>query len=149
MQLVLFVQLSIIILSIRRGLFIIQMIKLPCNFFYPFYQRIPLSLFTLAEYFTKCLIPVNISYLYPFPFLLGEQVPWWLWTYVIAIPVIIFCFYKRLKARWLLLGLLFFFIHIVLVLNFFSLARYSLHSRQICLFGKHWALFYCQPHYYH
>jgi hypothetical protein len=93
--------------------------------FYPFYQRLPLAFYTLSEYFTKCVVPVNLSYLYPFPFQVGEQVPWYLWIYFFAIPIIVYCFYKQIKTRLTFLGLSFFLIHIVLVMNIFSLARFS------------------------
>jgi len=93
--------------------------------FYPLYQRIPLAFYTLSEYFTKCLIPVNISYLYPFPFQMGEHTAWWLWIYVVIVPLIIYFLYDQIKIRWVLFGLLFFVIHILLVMNFFSIARFS------------------------
>ncbi|MDN5284201.1 MAG: hypothetical protein JWR38_475 [Mucilaginibacter sp.] len=93
--------------------------------FYPFFQRIPLAFYTLSEYFTKCLVPINISYLYPFPFRADEQISWYLWIYVFAIPIIVYCFYKQIKIRLIFFGLFFFFIHIVLVINVFSLARFS------------------------
>lgn len=93
--------------------------------FYPIYQRIPLALFTLMEYFTKSLIPVNLSYLYPYPFQSGEAAPAWMWLYVMAVPGAIYCLFHKIKTRWVLFGLLFFGIHIAPVCNIFSLARYS------------------------
>ncbi|MDR6570730.1 hypothetical protein [Chitinophaga ginsengisegetis] len=95
--------------------------------FYSFYQRVPLAFYTVSEYFTKCLIPVNLSYLVPFPFQIDDEVSPWLWIYVVTIPLIIYCFYKQIKRnRWLLFGLVFFFIHIVLVANLFPLARFAI-----------------------
>ncbi|WP_114939558.1 hypothetical protein [Mucilaginibacter endophyticus] len=93
--------------------------------FYSVYQRIPLAFYTLSEYFTKCLLPLNISYLYPFPFLTNEPVPWYFWVYVLAIPTIVFCFFREIKSRPIRFGLFFFLIHILLVINLFSLARFS------------------------
>ena len=94
--------------------------------FYPIIERIPLSAYTLIEYLTKSLIPINLSYLYPFPFLNGEPMPWWLLIYVIVIPAIIFCFYEYLRFKWVVFGAFIFIIHTVLVLNLFSLARFSI-----------------------
>lgn len=93
--------------------------------FYPLYQRIPLAAYTLSEYFTKCWLPIHLSYLYPFPFQSDESVPLWLWLYVIILPILGYCFYPKFKAPWLLFGLGFFLIHIVLVINLTSLARFS------------------------
>lgn len=116
-----------LVLSILFGLITIesQGIDAGARSFYPLYQRIPLSFYTLSEYFIKCLLPVNISYLYPYPFQAGQSVPWWLWAHVFAIPLIIYCFFNQIRNRWVLFGLLFFFIHIILVVNLFSLARFS------------------------
>jgi hypothetical protein len=93
--------------------------------FYPIYQRIPLAFYSLSEYFTKCLIPINISYLYPFPFQVGEQVPWWLWIYVFAMPLTIYGFFYQIKTNYVFFGLIFFFTHVVLVINILPLARFS------------------------
>jgi hypothetical protein len=93
--------------------------------FYSVYQRIPLFFYTISEYFTKCIIPVNLSYLYPFPFQRTQSVPWWMWAHTFFIPIILFCFYKQIARRWFLFGFLFFVIHILLVSNAFSLARFS------------------------
>lgn len=93
--------------------------------FYPIYQRVPLAAFTFSEYFTKCLFPVNLSYLYPFPFQEGEKVPYWLWMYVLIIPLIFYFLYVKIRVKWVFFSLVFFSIHIMLVVNFFSLGRFS------------------------
>ncbi|MDB5143111.1 MAG: hypothetical protein JWQ66_1824 [Mucilaginibacter sp.] len=93
--------------------------------FYSIYQRVPLFFYSVSEYITKCIIPVNLSYLYPFPFLKNEPIPCWMWLHVFAIPVIIYCFYKQIGRKWFLFGFLFFVIHILLVSNIFSLARFA------------------------
>jgi len=121
-----FEKLPLVILTVLFGLISLQSQGLQGGrSFYPVLQRIPLSAYTLSEYFTKCLIPINLSFLYPFPFQNGDKVLWWLWIYAAAIPLMIYCLYKQLKNRWLLFGLLFFFIHIGLVINLVPLARYS------------------------
>ena len=94
--------------------------------FYPVYQRVILAFYTVSEYLTKALVPINLSYLYPFPFQVGSPVPNWLLFYPAAILIVIFCFYRILCKRWVLFGMLFFLIHIVFVVNIFSLARFSI-----------------------
>jgi len=93
--------------------------------FYPLYQRLPLALFTFMEYVTKSIIPVNLSYLYPFPFQIGASVPWWLWIYVVFAPFILYAVFK-LRNRPLKFSLLLFLINIVLVINVVSIARHSI-----------------------
>jgi len=95
--------------------------------FYALYQRVILSSYTLSEYFTKTLLPVNISYLYPFPLQIGDPVPVYLWIYPVAVVFMAYAYYK-LQARnvWLNFGLLFFIIHVILVINILSLARFSI-----------------------
>jgi hypothetical protein len=114
------------ILALLFGIVTIQSQKIDDDgSFYTIYQRVPLAFYTISEYFTKCIIPVNLSYLYPFPFQKTEPVPWWMWLHVLAVPVIIYCFYKQFSRKWLLFGSLFFIIHLLLVSNIFSLARFS------------------------
>lgn len=95
--------------------------------FYPFHERIVLSFYTLSEYFTKTILPVNISYIYPFPFQIGEPVPKFLLIYPTVIPPLLYIYYKDLsKNRWVNFGILFFLIHLILVLNILSLTRFSI-----------------------
>ncbi len=92
---------------------------------YTFTERLVISFYTLSEYFTKILFPVNISYLYPFPFLPGENPPIWLWAFPVAIMITLFCLRRYIKQKHILFGFLFFLIHIVMVCNLVSLSRYS------------------------
>lgn len=117
-----------LILSLLFGLITLQSQTLEADRnaeFYPLYERIVLSTYTLWQYITKIIFPLNLSYLYPFPYAVGEEMPKWLWSYAIATPMILIltC---RYFSRWMIFGLLFFFIHIALVLNLVSLARFSI-----------------------
>lgn len=93
--------------------------------FYAIYHRIPLFCYTVSEYLTKCILPVNISYLYPFPFQMAGQVPNWMWFQTMSFPILIYCFWRSFNKKWIIFGFGFFFIHIVLVSNLFSLARFA------------------------
>lgn len=118
----------LLVLTILFGIVTLQSqgeIILENTHFYPIYQRVILSFYTLSEYFTKAIIPINVSYLYPFPFQVGEPVPLWIYLYPLSTVLIIICLYKIILKKWLAFGLLFFLIHITLVLNLLSLARYS------------------------
>jgi hypothetical protein len=94
--------------------------------FYHLSDRIILAFYTFSDYLTKCVLPVNLSYLYPFPFKNGAPVPLWLLTYPIVLLTAIFSFRKFYQTKWLIFGVVFFTIHIVLVINLVSLARHSL-----------------------
>jgi hypothetical protein len=94
---------------------------------YPFYQRIVLASYTLIEYLTKCLLPFKLSYLYIFPNRPGEALQLRFWIYPVIVLVLgcyLFRFRKQLK--YVLAGLVFFLIHIGIVLNLFSLKRFEL-----------------------
>ncbi|MCC8427313.1 hypothetical protein LJ658_20285 [Mucilaginibacter sp. UR6-11] len=94
--------------------------------FYPLYQRVILSFYTFSEYFVKTVIPINLSYLYPFPFQIGDAVPLYLWIYPIAVMTFLVAYFRTwLKIKWLTFGTLFFAIHLLLVINLLSLARFS------------------------
>ncbi len=94
--------------------------------FYPLSQRVVLASYTVTEYAAKTLLPVNVSYLYPFPFQKGDQMPLWLLIYPATWTLALIAFGKDIiKRKWLAFGVMFFIIHIILVINIVSLARYS------------------------
>lgn len=118
----------IFLLAILFGLVTIQSQQLEVDrnlHFYPIHERVMLSFFTIVEYFTKTILPINISYLYPFPYTVGGSMPGWLWVYGLALPLSVALIHKFVN-RWTAFGLLFFLIHILLVCNLFSLARHSI-----------------------
>lgn len=89
-------------------------------------ERFVLAFFTLFEYITKCLLPIKLSYVYPFPFAPGDRIPWWLFIYPVTLLItFVLSFKKILTNDWLLFGILFFIIHIVIGLHLISLARHS------------------------
>ena len=92
---------------------------------YSFAERLVLSFYTVSEYFTKILFPVNISYVYPFPFLPSNNPPLWLWTFPVIIILAVFFLRRYLIQKAILFSILFFLIHIAMVCNIISLTRYS------------------------
>jgi len=123
-----FEKIPLFVLSVLFGLITIQSQGeeiMDSTHVYSVYQRLVLSFYTLSEYLTKTILPVNISFLYPFPFPIGASLPIWLWVYPAAIVLITICFWSLFKKRWLFAGVAFFLIHILLVINLVSLARYA------------------------
>ncbi|MFC4209567.1 hypothetical protein ACFOWA_00150 [Pedobacter lithocola] len=118
-----------IILSILFGLVTIQSQGISSGDFdhYSLIERFALSFFTFAEYIAKTIIPIRLSYIYPFPFLPGESIPFWMWLYPFGFIISITLIGKSIiKKKWLLFGLSFFVIHIVLTLNIIGMSRHSI-----------------------
>ncbi|WP_293304246.1 hypothetical protein [Pedobacter sp. UBA5917] len=118
-------KLPIIILSVLMGVATLDSQQVDSREFYSLIQRVPLFFYSVTEYFTKILFPVNLSYLYPFPFEKTDNVPVWMWVHTIFIPLIVILLWRYLKNKIWLFCISFFFIHIVLVSNAVSLARFS------------------------
>lgn len=92
---------------------------------YSFADRIVLFFYSISEYFTKTILPVNLSYVYPFPFLAENLRPLWLWAFPLIIILTIFCLRRFFLNKSVLFGILFFVLHIALVCNIISLSRHS------------------------
>lgn len=94
--------------------------------YYSYFEKLVLSFYTLSEYITKCLVPIKLSYIYPFPFRPGEPMPLWLFIYPLLLLAIGFGTIRTvLSSKWLLFGTCFFLIHIAIALHLVSLARHS------------------------
>lgn len=93
---------------------------------FPFYQRIVFASYAVIEYFTKCLVPLKLSYLYPFPTVLGEAVPVRFLIYPFVILFLLFAFWNFIKKPWIFFGLAFFIIHLLLVVHLIPMGRYSI-----------------------
>ena len=90
---------------------------------YPLWQRFILGCYSLVEYFVKFTIPYNLLYFYPFPMGIGEALPSWMLLYPAIIFVIAFSLWSYLKKFPFSVCLLFFLIHIVLVLHIVQMSR--------------------------
>lgn len=94
---------------------------------YKIFQRIILAFYTLTEYFSKCILPIKLSYIYPFPFRPNQIIPSWLYIYPVTLCILIMIKAKHvLDNKWLSFGIGFFFIHIIVALHLIDLSRYSL-----------------------
>jgi hypothetical protein len=93
---------------------------------YPFYQNIVLGAYTVTEYIIKCVLPVRLSYIYPFPYLPGQAMPVKLWLYPVVLVVAAAGFYKFWCRPWVLFGMGFFIIQITVVANIIPTARFAI-----------------------
>lgn len=93
---------------------------------YPLWQRLIYGCYAFCEYFFKCLFPIKLSYLYPFPSVVGDELPRWLYFYPAFIVLLTFFFWKYIyKDKLLLFGLLMFSIHIAITLHVIPLSRFA------------------------
>lgn len=60
---------------------------------YPLIDRVVFAAYSLIEYLTKCLIPIKLSYLYPFPILPGYAMPFHYWFYPVVVVFVVCCIY--------------------------------------------------------
>jgi hypothetical protein len=93
---------------------------------YPFYQNIIFASYTYIEYFIKCLLPVKLSYLYPFPNEIGDPVPWRFWMYPFILVFVVASLFNFWMQRWVFFGIAFFTIHIALVIHLIPLSRFAI-----------------------
>jgi len=93
---------------------------------YPLWQRFIFGCYSLFEYLTKFVFPFKLLYLYPFPTMIGEPLHEWLLMYPALTAIIVVTLWKYfLKTPVLTGGLVFFLIHIVIVLHVVPLARFA------------------------
>jgi len=92
---------------------------------YSLYERIFLSFFTFSQYFSQSLIPIGLSYLYPFPFQPGEAFPFWLYFYPLVLLYSLFVLRKSFLSKPIVFGFCFFLIHILVALHLISISRFS------------------------
>lgn len=93
---------------------------------YPFYQKLIFASYSFLEYFFKCIIPYKLSYLYPFPNPPNQSVALRFWLYPFALFIGIVCLWSFWSRRWISFGLMFFAVHICIVLHFVSLSRFAI-----------------------
>lgn len=103
---------------------------------YSFVYRILFACYALMEYFVKSVLPVNLSYLYPFPILPGEELPVRLWFYPIFIVVGGALLYYFRKNKVLVFSILFLVIHIAVTLHIISLARFAIVADRYLYVGE-------------
>lgn len=93
---------------------------------YPIYQKIIFASYCLTEYLIKCVLPVNLMYIYPFPNPIGEPLPLRFWIYPFAIVATALLFLSFWKQRWIFFGICFFLIHLTTVLHLIPMSRFTI-----------------------
>lgn len=93
---------------------------------YNIFERLILAFVSGSMYITQSLVPVKLSYIYPFPFQPGEKIPNILYAYPFAIVLGVFLIRKYFKNKVFLFGCAFFLIHILVALHILDLSRFSI-----------------------
>lgn len=93
---------------------------------YPFYQNGVFAAYTVTEYFIKCVVPLRLSYIYPFPNLPGEPLPLYLWLYPLVLIGVTVGFWKFWNKRWVLFGVGFFMVQISIASNIIPMSRFAI-----------------------
>lgn len=93
---------------------------------YPLIDRVVFAAYSLIEYLTKCLIPIKLSYLYPFPMLPGYAMPFRFWFYPVVVIFVVYCIYLLRQRRIILFTSLFFLIHLLFVLHIIPILRFAI-----------------------
>ncbi|MGJ1395467.1 MULTISPECIES: hypothetical protein [Sphingobacterium] len=93
---------------------------------YPFYQRIVFANYAVIEYLTKCLIPIKLSYIYPFPIQIGEKLPIRFWIYPAINGVLLLLVYVNFRNRILIFWSSFFLLHLAVALHIIPIGRFTI-----------------------
>lgn len=91
---------------------------------FEFPERCLLACYSLFEYLMKALLPFNLSYIYPFPYLPGEPVPAVLYFYPVVLMSIGGVVWIYRKNRLLVFAALFFVVNLLVALHIIPLSRF-------------------------
>lgn len=93
---------------------------------YPLWQRFILGCYTFFEYFSKFLFPYKLLHVYPFPTLINEPLHEWMMLYPVLLFIMITALWRYITKMPLAAGLMFFFVHIAIVLHIIPISRYAI-----------------------
>lgn len=89
-------------------------------------KRLFFAGYTLFEYLVKTVMPVNLSYLYPFPSSPEGEIPVLLYVYPLILLALGYFIYTRRSNRVLTVGMLFFVIHLLVAIHLISTSRFAI-----------------------
>lgn len=93
---------------------------------YPVYQNLVFAAYSITEYIIKCVLPIRLSYLYPFPNPPGAPLPMYLWLYPAVLLLVTAAFWKFWRKPWVLFGIGFFLIQISIASNIIPTSRFAI-----------------------
>lgn len=93
---------------------------------YPLIDRLVFAAYSLIEYLTKCVLPIKLSYIYPFPMLPGYAIPFRFWFYPVVVVFVVYSVYLLRQKRIIVFASLFFLIHLLFVLHIIPISRFAI-----------------------
>lgn len=93
---------------------------------YSLNYRVLFASYTLFEYLVKSFLPINLSYLYPFPILPGEVIPIRLCFYPIIVLIGLGMLLVYRKNKIISFSILFLIIHVAVALHLISISRFAI-----------------------
>jgi hypothetical protein len=90
---------------------------------YQIHYNIAFGFYSLFQYVLKCVAPVNLSYLYPFPILQGSALPYKYWMPMLNFILLLPFSKYFLQYRWAIFCVAFFTSNLLLVLHIIPMAR--------------------------
>ena len=93
---------------------------------YSLWQRLLFCGYTLYEYMVKTILPMNLMYLYPFPTTPEGNMPFMMYMYPLMILAATYLLYVFRKERMLVFGILFFLVHLLVVVHLISISRFAI-----------------------
>lgn len=88
---------------------------------YNVFDRFILVLHTIGFYIYKTIIPISLSFFYPYPAKSGLFLAWYCYIFALLPCVFVFITFKLRNYTWVYFGLLFFLVNIFLVSNILPL----------------------------
>ncbi len=101
---------------------------------YDFLQRIAFASHGYVQYLWKLLLPMNLSAIYPYPDLTGDNMPVHFWIYPVLVILLMGLFFKlRQRSRRAFFGVAFYSINIFLVLQLIPVGAAMMADRYVYL----------------
>lgn len=88
-------------------------------------ERCLLACFSLFEYFSKAVVPFNLSYIYPFPFQPSDPIPVHIYVYPFLILAASFVVYSVRKNKIIVFAAAFFVTHLLVALHIVPISRFA------------------------
>lgn len=93
---------------------------------FPLYQRLIFGSFALIEYITKCLFPVKLNFFYPFPIVLGEELPLKFYIYPVLILLLTGWILVYRRNKYIIFSVLLFIVNLLLSIHIINMSRHSI-----------------------
>lgn len=93
---------------------------------YTVLERMIFLSYSTFEYIAKSFLPIKLSYIYPFPYVIGDPIPLKLWIYPILLTIALFYFIRYLKNPWIFFLTGFFICNLILTLHIFPMQRFAI-----------------------